>query len=284
MMKFEVEKKPSALSKLWRVPRNAVAKLFDFILYGADRGKTNDRASYASNANYALKEGEAGGARILLWTSLVAVILLLLWAMFGSIDEVVRGEGKVVPSRQVQIVQSLDGGIVKDIAVRSGQAVEEGQVLLTIDSTRFASSLGENHAEFISLLARAARLEALATGEPFRAPEQVQKEAPQLVEAERNAWEQRTNELNATVNVAREQLRQRQQELRETYANRDQASASCSLTSKELSVTRPLLKSGAVSEVDLLRLQRDVARTGLPPAAYTTDGAPHFERIHAVSP
>ena len=260
MMKFEVEKKPSLLSKFWRVPRNAVVKLFDVILYGADRGKDNDRGSYASNANYAIREGEAGGARILLWTSLAAVILLLLWAMFGSIDEVVRGEGKVVPSRQVQVVQSLDGGIVKAISVRSGQLVEQGQVLLTIDSTRFASSLGENNAEFISLLARAARLEALATGQPFQVPERVLKEAPQLGEAERNAREQRTNEINATVNVAREQLRQRQQELRETYANRDQASASCGLTSKELSVTRPLLKSGALSEVDLLRLQRDVAR------------------------
>jgi adhesin transport system membrane fusion protein len=260
MMKFEVEKKTSALSQLWRLPRAAVARLFDIIVHGADRGRVNDRTSYAHNAHYALKESEASGARILLWTSLAAVVLLLLWAMFGRIDEVVRGEGKVVPSRQVQVVQSLDGGIVKDIAVRSGQFVEAGQILLTIDSTRFASSLGENNAEFISLLARAARLEALATGEPFRAPEQVVKQAPQLAESERNAWEQRTNELNATINVAREQLSQRKQELRETQANRDQAAAACGLTSKELSVTRPLLKSGAVSEVDLLRLQRDVAR------------------------
>ena len=83
---------------------------------------------------------------------------------------------------------------------------------------------------------------------------------PQLVEMERRMWESRSQELNTNVNIARDQLRQRQQELRETQANRDQASSSCSLTSEELSVTRPLLKSGAVSEVDLLRLQRDVAR------------------------
>ncbi len=77
---------------------------------------------------------------------------------------------------------------------------------------------------------------------------------------ERNAWQARTSELNATVNVAREQLKQRQEDLRETLAKRDQAATSCGLTSRELQVTRPLLKSGAVSEVDLLRLQRDVAR------------------------
>ena len=196
---------------------------------------------------------------MLLWTSLLAVALLLLWAGFGSIDEVVRGEGKVVPSRQVQIIQSLDGGIVEEILVKPGQEVEAGQILLKIDSTRFAS-LGENNAEYLSLLAKSARLKALATGEPFVAPEEVLKQAPNLIEMERNAWQARTSELNATVNVAREQLKQRQEELRETIAKRDQASASCGLTSRELQVTRPLLKSGAVSEVDLLRLQRDVAR------------------------
>lgn len=171
-----------------------------------------------------------------------------------------RGEGKVVPSRQVQIIQSLDGGIVEEILVKPGQEVEAGQILLKIDSTRFASSLGENNAEYLSLLAKSARLKALATGEPFVAPEEVLKQAPGLAEMERNAWQARTTELNATVNVAREQLKQRQEELRETIAKRDQASASCGLTSRELQVTRPLLKSGAVSEVDLLRLQRDVAR------------------------
>ena len=164
-----------------------------------------------------------------------------------------------MPSRQVQIIQSLDGGIVEEILVKPGQEVEAGQILLKIDSTRFAS-LGENNAEYLSLLAKSARLKALATGEPFVAPEEVLKQAPNLIEMERNAWQARTSELNATVNVAREQLKQRQEELRETIAKRDQASASCGLTSRELQVTRPLLKSGAVSEVDLLRLQRDVAR------------------------
>ena len=131
--------------------------------------------------------------------------------------------------------------------MKPGQEVEAGQILLKIDSTRFASSLGENNAEYLSLLAKSARLKALATGEPFVAPEEVLKQAPNLIEMERNAWQARTSELNATVNVAREQLKQRQEELRETIAKRDQASASCGLTSRELQVTRPLLKSGAVS-------------------------------------
>ncbi|WP_338878295.1 HlyD family type I secretion periplasmic adaptor subunit [Achromobacter veterisilvae] len=245
---------------LWRKLRNVFVFFFDRLLDGAEKGKRRHRSDYVGNAEWVIQESQARGSRILLWVSLLATGALLFWAGAGSIDEVVRGEGKVVPSRQVQIIQSLDGGIVEEILVRPGQEVEAGEVLLKIDSTRFASSLGENNAEYLSLLAKAARLQALATGEPFSAPEEVLAQAPGLLEMERNAWQARTTELNATVNVAREQLKQRQEDLRETIAKRDQAAASCGLTSRELQVTRPLLKSGAVSEVDLLRLQRDVAR------------------------
>ncbi|XOT96027.1 HlyD family type I secretion periplasmic adaptor subunit, partial [Alcaligenes pakistanensis] len=135
-----------------------------------------------------------------------------------------------------------------------------GEVLLRIDPTRASSSLGENEAESLSLKAKAARLEAIAADQPFDMPNEVLEKAPDLAEMERRVWLARTEELRTNISVAQEQLNQRQQELRETQANRDQAASSCGLTSQELQMTRPLLKSGAVSEVDLLRLQRDVAR------------------------
>lgn len=226
---------------------------------------SGDRQSYDFNdfdadAEWAIKEGGASGARKLIWIAVLAVVVLVVWAAYGDIDEVVRGEGKVVPSRQVQIIQSLDGGIVEEILVREGEPVEPGQVLLRVDPTRYASSLGENRVESLALKARAARLQALATGEPFVAPPDVAREDPQLVEMEQEVWRSRTRELEETISIGRDQLRQRQDELRSTEADQEQAAKSCSLTSRELNVTRPLLKSGAVSEVDLLRLQRDVAR------------------------
>ncbi len=202
----------------------------------------------------------AHGSRVLVWASVLAVLVLLLWASLGQIDEVVRGMGKVVPSQQVQVVQSLDGGVVQDILVRPGEQVQKGQVLLRIDPTRYSASLGENRAERGALRAKAARLQALASGDPFAAPPDLEREAPELVAMERRMWQTRSQEMATTINIARDQLRQRQQELSETRANRDRANDSCQLTSQELTVTRPLLKSGAVSEVDLLRLQRDVSR------------------------
>ncbi|MEG1102798.1 MAG: HlyD family type I secretion periplasmic adaptor subunit [Comamonas sp.] len=240
---------------------NAQWKSFErWLLDGNDVVGTHQASDLQADAQWAAGQQQARGSRLLVWVSLATVVVLVIWASFGYIDEVVRGTGKVVPSRQIQVVQSLDGGIVKEILVRPGERVEAGQVLLRIDPTRYSSSLGENRAELLALKSKAARLQALASGDPFVVPEDVQAVAPQIVAMERRMWETRTQELNTTVNIARDQLRQRQQELRETQANRDQASSSCSLTSEELAVTRPLLKSGAVSEVDLLRLQRDVAR------------------------
>lgn len=213
-----------------------------------------------NNAQWTLETQDVKGSRVLVWLSLLVVVVLVVWASFAWIDEVVRGEGKVVPSRQVQVIQSLDGGVVEDILVRPGQMVEEGEVMLRIDPTRYSSSLGENQAESLALMAKAARLEAIATGEPLNMPEEVLEKAPRLAETERNVWMSRTEELRTNLQVANDQLRQRREELRETQANRDQAASSCGLTSRELQMTRPLLQSGAVSEVDLLRLQRDVAR------------------------
>lgn len=231
-----------------------------WLLHGNEEHSVERASDLAADAQWAAGQQQARGARLLLWLSLGALIVLVLWASFGNIDEVVRGQGKVVPSRQIQVVQSLDGGIVEEILVRPGEKVELGQVLLRIDPTRFTASLGENKAESLALQAKAARLEALATGEAFQVPEALVKEAPKLIEMERRFWETKNQELQTNVSIASDQLNQRRQELRETEANRDHAASSCRLTSEELRVTEPLLKSGAVSEVDLLRLQRDVAR------------------------
>lgn len=244
------ESKPSSWKQRWE----------NWLVEGDAKKDTLAASDLAADAQWAASQQQAKGSRILLWSSLLCVLVLLIWASLGYIDEVVRGQGKVVPSRQVQVVQSLDGGVVEEIMVRPGQRVDAGQVLLRLDPTRSTASLGENKAETLALKAKAARLEALATGEPFKAPDDVLKQAPNVVEMERRVWESKTQELQTAISIARDQFNQRQQELRETMANRDQAASSCSLTSEELRVTKPLLSSGAVSEVDLLRLQRDVAR------------------------
>lgn len=217
-------------------------------------------ADFATDADLAMLRQEPLRARVVLRVIGIAFTVFLVWAAFAQLEEVTRGEGKVIPSKQVQVLQSIDGGLVSEILVHEGDVVEPNQLLVKIDETRFVSSVKENQAQYLVLQAKAARLRAISEGKDFVAPPSVVAADPAIVEQERQLFQARKDELNASLSIARQQLAQRQQELNEAQARRAQANQGYELTSKELSVTKPLINSGAVSEVELLRLERDVSR------------------------
>lgn len=221
---------------------------------------SEENLDWVGDAEWARLQQEPLRARLVLHMFGLLLLLLLVWAAFADIDEMTRGMGKVIPSSQLQIIQSVDGGIVSEILVREGQIVEKDQLLLKIDETRFVSSLRENRAEYISLLAKAARLTALAEGKAFVLPPEVRQEFPQIAAQEQGLYDARRMELDAQIGIARQQLAQRNQELAEIRARRDSATQGLELTRQELNATKPLLGSGAVSEVEILRLERDVNR------------------------
>ncbi|MBZ0068664.1 MAG: HlyD family type I secretion periplasmic adaptor subunit [Thiobacillus sp.] len=222
--------------------------------------RPDEAPNWATDADWARIDQEPLRARYLLRSIGIILLVFVLWAAFATVDEVTRGSGKVIPTSQVQIVQAVDGGVVAEILVREGQSVEAGQSLFLIDKTRFVSSLRENRVQYLALLAKAARLRALAEDAPFQLPPEVVKEDPQLVEEERNMYDARRRELEAQIAIARQQLAQRNQELVEMRSRREQAAQSYELTARELAMTKPLAASGAVSDVELLRLERDVGR------------------------
>lgn len=219
-----------------------------------------DRLDWAEDAHAARIARDPLRARALLHMTSLVVLLLILWSALAHLDEVTRGVAKVVPSRQVQVIQSLDGGIVSEIHVREGQIVDAGQLLVQIDATRFASALGENRAQRLSLLAKTRRLQAIADDKPFEVPAEVASEAPEIAAAERRLYETSLAELEGQVGIASQQLTQREQELRETNALHAQAARNHEFAYQELAQTEPLVESGAVSEVEILRLKRDVSR------------------------
>jgi adhesin transport system membrane fusion protein len=199
-------------------------------------------------------------SRKMIRTVLVIFVIALIWSALTKVDEITRADAKVIPSRQLQLVQSADGGIVSEILVREGQTVEKGQVLLKLDQTRMTSNVKESKAQTFSLRTKVARLKALAEGSNFIPPEATQPDEIRVVQEEKRLFEDRRSELSAVLGISRQQVAQRQQELVEMQARRLQAQRSLELSAKELEVTKPLLKSGAVSEVDILRLEREVAR------------------------
>jgi len=199
-------------------------------------------------------------ARLLMRVVGITLIVLIVWAAFAKVDEVTRGEARVVPTSQVQIVQSVDGGIVEELMVKEGQVVEVGQILMRVDPTRFASNLQESRVSQAALKAKQMRLNALTRGTAFNPPADLIKEAPEAVAQEARLYESRRAEISAQVSISQNQLAQRQQELNEMRARKDQADRTLELMTKELNATRPMIASGAVSEVEVLRLEREVAR------------------------
>ncbi len=199
-------------------------------------------------------------ARVLMYSLAGVIVLGIVWSALVQVDEITRGDAKVIPARQLQVLQSLDGGIVSQILVKEGDMVTEGQILLQVDSTRFESTVRENRSQYLSLLAKAARLRALGENKPFVPPPEAVAGDPRTVDEERRLYETATSELQTQLTIARQQLAQRSQELNEATTKKRQAAQSYESTARELAVTKPLLASGAVSEVELLRLQRDVDR------------------------
>ena len=234
--------------------------VLDLVLRRAARTDRPNADDWMGEADWARLQQEPLRARGLLWGVGVVLALLLLWAAFAELDEVTRGEGRVIPTSQLQVVQSVDGGVVEELAVREGQTVEPGQLLLRIDPTRFVSTLLESRATALALQAKAARLEALGRGSVFTVAAELEREIPEIVAHERRLYETSREGIEAQIAIARQQLSQREQELNEARARRDQAARSLELAERELNVTRPLVKSGAVSDVDILRLERDVSR------------------------
>lgn len=235
-------------------------RLFGPLVERLGQREQTETMDWAGDADWAQLQQEPLRARLLLKVAGWAVLVLVLWAAVAEVDEVARGEAKVVPTRQVQVIQTVDGGVVEEILVREGQVVQEGQSMLRVDPTRFESTLGESRVSRQALQAKALRLEALVNNTAFEPPKDLVDEAPEVVERERRLYESRLAEINAQVSITQSQLAQRLQELNEVRARKEQAERSLDLLQKELTATRPLVATGAVSEVEVLRLERDLSR------------------------
>jgi adhesin transport system membrane fusion protein len=210
------------------------------------------------SAEQAILEQEPLRAKRLLYGIAFVVILLAAWAYVAEVDTVTRGQGKVIPSRQVQILGSQDGGVITDILVREGDRVDRGQMLIKLDPTRSQSSLGENRAQLVGLQVKVARLNALVEDEPFRPTNEMVSIAPEVVKQEVELYETSLAELSVQQRIADQQLTQRREELNELTARESQLATEYRLADQELKRTKPMLASGAVSVVEVFRLEREV--------------------------
>jgi adhesin transport system membrane fusion protein len=199
------------------------------------------------------------GGRAILWVVMALLVLFMVWAYYSEIEQVTRGDGKVVPSTQIQVIQNLEGGILSEIMIDVGQLVKKDQLLLRIDETRFSSSFKQNRVKYLASKSKAARLEAESNGSNFEVPQEVINEKPQIGVREKELFESRRREFNSSMQRIREQISQRKHEYRELTSKLEELTRTFALLNKELELTRPLVAQGAVSEVEVLHLERQAS-------------------------
>ncbi|MFT6987202.1 MAG: adhesin transport system membrane fusion protein [Psychromonas sp.] len=213
--------------------------------------------------------------RLTIWSLAALFICFFVWAYFAELDRVTRGQGKVVPSTQVQIIQSLDGGILQELYVKEGMAVKKGQILARIDDTRFRSDMAQQNKEVDALRADIIRLRAELSSiliadvadwtrqikisiKSLQFPSDLQDNSKKLVLRQQNEYNGRLNNLENQIAIQGHQINQRQQEIKELDSKIDTLKTSLKLANRELELTRPLAVKNIVPEIDLLKLERTV--------------------------
>ena len=184
-----------------------------------------------------VEDDERQASRLLVWVTSVTLVVALIWAGLFNLDEITRGQGKIIPSSREQVIQSLDSGVLREMLVREGDMVEKDQVLLQMDDARSGAGYREANEKYLSLLAIAARLRAEANNTALVFPPEL-KDEQALVTQETQAYKARKQALMESLQAV---------------------DASLSAITREITLTEPLVKGGVMSEVELLRLKRQQA-------------------------
>lgn len=210
-----------------------------------------------SNLHAAMHEQTSPKSRLIIYFWLLTVGVFILWAIVTQIDEITRGSGEVVPTGRNQIVQNLEGGIVKAIYVQIGDLVEKGTPLLKIDNSFSESKLASVRIKELELKAKELRLKAEYEGKKFEVSDSEEKLMVLLMKNEKDLYESRQKQFLSGVEVLKEQQNQKENELNETIERIGYLSSSETLISKEVEMMRPMVKEGVKSKITFMQLQRE---------------------------
>ncbi len=196
-----------------------------------------------------------GPSQKLIATAALGIGILLIWASFAQVDEITRGMGRVIPSSQAQLVQPAEPAVVAEILVRSGQSVEQGQVLVRLDDTLAASELGRLEAENARLSARSDRLAGEASGTELGCAQGT------LCFEERRLQEVRVATARSRESSLAAAVDQRRRDLQEAEATVASLQDSVRLAQEQVDMLAPLAEQGIVPQTELLTARRDLVDT-----------------------
>ena len=188
---------------------------------------------------------------------LVTITLFLIWASVAKIDEIARGSGKVVPNGQNQVVQNLEGGIVSEILIKEGDFVEKDQILIKISNEKSNSTAASNELKSFYLQAQIKRLESVLKKEPFVFEASDNKDLQDFLKNENELYLTNKKQLESKIMILKEQIRQKENELKDARQTINHMKFSVDAISKEVEMTKPMVERGIRSQVDFLKLQRE---------------------------
>lgn len=195
---------------------------------------------------------------ILLYAVALVIISLIAWANYAEIDERTQGSGRLIPAQQIQVVQNLEGGIVKEIRVYEGEAVKKGQILLVIDNTGAGSSFAESKAMINELQARVVRLQAEAGIKSFDAGRADISDPNGLIEKEKRLYATNMIRKKSEIEVLKQRLKQRKIELAGIRLKIKALKSSRGMMAREIELMTPMFEKRLVSEMEFIHLKQKV--------------------------
>ncbi|QKJ23038.1 HlyD family type I secretion periplasmic adaptor subunit [Poseidonibacter lekithochrous] len=218
---------------------------------------TQEDYEFMNSFSAAILEQSPKKFRLFLWFWIVTVIALISWAYFAQIDEIVRGEGTVVPRSENKMVQNLEGGIVEKLLVKEGDVVKKGQILLKIDNGKSQSDYEATNLKSLELTAKIVRLEAEVNNKEFNAEEFSSNAISQYIMNEKKLYIINKNNIESEILVLEEQLKQKKNDLSSARSSIGYLRNEYNLISEEVRIAKPLVARKIRSKVDFLKLKRE---------------------------
>ncbi len=216
------------------------------------------RPSGAERLDAVLSKSRRPAFRTVAWLIMLLIAAFFAWASVAKLDEVSSAAGEVIPSAKVKVVQHLEGGIIERLDVSEGTLVKQGQVLMQLALSGARANREELRVQLDSLLLTRARLKAETDGTPLVFPEDIAQRRPELVLAEQTTFDARNAEMQGKLGVARQQMAQRELEVKELEARRRGVEANLRLGRERLRLSGELLKEGLTPRMDHLEIQREI--------------------------
>ncbi len=198
------------------------------------------------------------GSRQIIVAGSGGLLLFVLWASLAQVDEITRGQGRIIPSSKAQIVQSAAPATIREILVRSGQTVRKGQLLVRLDDSEAASQLGQIAAENRSLTARASRL-SREGGTGGDCPVNPDGTTPVECQEESALQQVRASAFRSKIMALRAAVEQRRRDHGEAQATAASLRSSLQLAENQVGMLAPLAAKSIVPQTELLSAQREVA-------------------------